>query len=255
MNEQEQFLKDIEVDNKLPETFEKPLTETETPAEKPKEEEGTEENENLKNRRERRLYERLERRGEEARKYAEENLKLKQIIDSQETRKSTEEADYLKLAEKIYGDDTPEAKEATNILKDVLRGVHKTAKEDALKEALERIEAERTSESKEIAEQENYLDEVMESLEDDYDADFSDETTRKGFLTLLEKVSPKDKEGNIIEYADARTTWELYESRKGNSSSRAKELASRSMERGGGSSPSKLQDEATQRILREMGVL
>jgi len=250
MNEQEKFLKDLIPDSEQSEkndVLEKPLDVSEEAPEK----EESEGEFQPKNRRERRLLIQNQRLREEA---IATTARLQGIEEAKGTRENTEEADYLKLVERIYGNVTPEAREATEILKKALQGVHNSAKAEALKETVETIERERTNETQEVQKEENNLDEMMDELEETHNANFSDESERKGFLSLLEKVSPKDNDGNIIEYADPETVYELYESRK-DKSSKAKDLAGRSMVRSGMSQPSKIEEDATVRFLKDNGII
>jgi hypothetical protein len=197
------------------------------------------------------------REAQKAQKYKEEaialNARLQALSETKQAVKDIPEADYLSKVERIYGNATPEAREATELLKEALRGVHNSAKAEALEEAVGRIDADRNGESEAVKESEDEIDEGLEHLEDEYDADFSDSTTRNGFLTLLEKVSPKDRDGNIKEYADFDATYELYQSRQNKSADKAKELSSRSMTRGGNSGGSELQSEAVDSYARERG--
>lgn len=252
MSEQIDFLKDLEIKPE-DDVLEQPLTE-ETPEES--KQDDTEEPEvKLKNRRERRLFERLENRGKEVSALAEEVVKLRNVVESQNLRQNSGDAEYLKKVERIFGDATPEAREATEILKEALRGVHETARKEVLDEAVNRIEKSRTAESEAVAQEEDRLDEILDHVEENYGIDMDNEAERKGFLSLLEKISPKDKEGNIIEYADPDSTAEIYKSRKETSSNRAKELAGRSMVRGGATGESKLQSDSIERYLKEEGII
>jgi hypothetical protein len=239
-SEQEKFLSDLDVDKK--DVLDAPLEGTEV-----KTEETPEDSElKLKNRRERRLAEKWQAEREANIAL---NARLETITESQKLREGTEEAEYLKRVEKIYGNATPEAKEATELLKEALQGVRASA----LKDALEEFQKERGNETQAVRDEEQNLDAIMERVEDDYGIDMASDD-RKGFLTLLERLSPKDQDGNIIEYADPDSTAELYLSRKEKSSSRAKELASRSMTRSGTSQPSKLQEDATWKALKDAGI-
>lgn len=241
MGVQDEFLKDLKTDGQKDELFDEPLNIEGSGADSP---DGFE----AKNRRERRLLRKNQQLREEA---IAATARAEAIAESSQFRAGTEETEYLKRVERIYGNDTPEKAEATNLLKEALEGVKQAAKDEALQE----FQKERGSESLAVRQEEQNLDNMMEEIEDDYNADFSDPNTRQGFLTLLEKVSPKDRDGNIIEFADPATTWELFESRRDRASSRAKELSSRSMTRSGQSQPSRLQDDATERFLRENGII
>lgn len=249
MSEQDKFLEELGI---KPEEnpFEKPLEVEVPPAEKPEEDE-----EKLKNRRERRLHERLERRGEEAHQATEEALKWKKIAESKEVRETAEKPDYIKRIERIYGTNSPEAKEATELLAESLKAVEENAVKLAEERILGHLEEERSSESRAVKEEEGNLDRMMDEIEDDYGADFSNPDVRIGFLTLLERVSPKDSDGNIIEYADPDTTWEMFERTRERSANRAKELADRSMTRSGSSQGSKLETDSAERFLKENGII
>jgi hypothetical protein len=247
MSEQTEFLKDL--DNSTAEDiFEKPIEQTEENL--PTEEKETEEQleMKLKNRRERRLAEKLQ---SEREANIALNARLQGISEAQKLRNETEESEYLRMLDRIYGNATPEAIEATELLKKAFQGVHESAK----KSALEELQKERQKEAELVAKEESELEDIISSVEDQFNVDLSaDKATRKGFLTLMEKVSPKDKNGNIIEFADAKTVWELYESRK-EKSTRAKDLSGRSMVRSGSNPVSTLQDDSTVRFLKENGII
>lgn len=241
---QAEFLKDLDI--KPEDTFEKPLTE-ETPAKEESEEEGFQ----AKNRRERRLLEQNQRLREEA---IATTARLQGITEAQKLRETTEEADFLKMIDPIYGTDTPEKAEATNLLKKALKGLHEDAIRRGKEESLQEFSSRETKADEAVAQEEQTLDDMLNNIEDDNNIELSD-TDRKGFLTLLEKLSPKDKEGNIIEYADASTTYEIYESRKERPSNRAKELAARGQVRSGQSGASNLEVDSNERFLRENGII
>lgn len=244
MNEQEKFLSDLDI--KTDDILDKPLTE-EPEVETQKEETEEETEQKAKNRRERRLLEKNQQLREEA---IAASARLQALTEAQAIRKESEPAEYLKRIEKIYGNATPEAQEATQLLKEALEGVKLSARE----EALEEYEKRRNSESEEVRKEEAKLDEILDKVEDEHGIDMDGED-RKGFLSLLEKLSPKDRDGNIIEYADPDTTAEIYLSRKERPNVRAKELASRSMTRSGASSESKIEENAAIRFLRENDII
>lgn len=240
---QDEFLKDIEPDEK-DSVLDAPLEE----AKEVVEEEAAEDvGLKIKNRREKRLAQKYQAERESGIALA---ARLQAITESQKLA-SDVEADYLKKVERIYGTDSPEAKTATDLLKEALTSL----KDSAKKEALEEIESRRTSESQAVKQEEQKLDEILESLEDEHGIDLTEGPDRKGFLTLLEKLSPKDRDGNIIEYADPETTLEVYLSRKEKAPTRAKELANRSMTRSGSSQPSKLEETTLERFLKENDII
>jgi len=238
-----EFLKELDI---KPETdvLNQPLTEeTSETTETPEEDEFK-----AKNRRERRLLAHNQRLREET---IATNARLEALAEAKASLGSVED-DFLKGIDQIYGNDTPEKVAATELLKKALLG----AKDAAKRESFEESELRRTKESQAVAQEETRLEQILEDLEDEHNIDLtSDNSTRKGFLTLLERVSPKDKEGNIIEYADPETVYELFEKSKEKTTNRAKELASRSMTRSGTSQPSKLEDDANLRFLKENDIV
>jgi hypothetical protein len=243
MSEQEEFLKEIEVDD-TKNILDQPLeTEPEKEAEPG---EGSEMN--AKNRRERRLLEKNQQLREEAIAYA---ARLQAIEESRQVRNDTSEAEYVERVKRIYGDATPEAKEATNLLIEALRGVE----ESATQRAYAKLAEERVEQKKELQEAEETLDSIADRWEDDYGIDMSDASVRKSIFSLLEKLSPKDEDGNIKEFADEEAVAEIYLSSLEKASNRAKALSSRSMTRGSGSPTTKVDQSAMERTLREYGIL
>lgn len=250
MSEQQEFLKELEI-NPEEDVLNKPIeVESQEPPVKEETEDETEMK--IRNRRERRINEKLQKEREANIAL---NARLQALSEARSIREtSSEEEDFLKAIEPIFGNDTPEKREATELLKKAIKGANENAYQKAKTDILQIIQEERGNEQRAIQEAEESIDEMMEKLEDEYNVDFSDKNTRNGFLSLLEKLSPKDEDGNIIEYADPVATYELYESRKEKSSGRARELASRSMVRGG-TGQSTLKDDATERFLKENGII
>lgn len=236
MSEQEDFLKDLD---KTEDPFEKPLVE------EPEKEEDEDTEFKAKNRRERRLLTENTRLREEA---IAASARAQALTEVSKFQKETGDNDPIKQARAIYGDDTPEKKIASDILENTLRGI----KESAVKEALEKMEGSRNEESKAVREEEQNLERILDNMEDEYGIEPSD---RKAFLTLLEKISPKDRDGNIIEYADPDYTAETFIRLKERSSTRAKDLASRGMTRSAASAPDKVEASAAEKYLKEQGII
>jgi len=248
MSETEDFLKDLE--GKQEDAFSH-LNKTEDEPEK-EEDEVIEEGRFKGNR-----YTRRE--ASKAQKYKEEaialNAKLQQITESRTSESSSEEAEYLKKAAKIYGDAgedgkfDPKRAEATRLLKETLQDLEKTAVE----KAYNRLNEERSGETDAVKTEEDNIESDIEAVEDEFGIDLSEGTKREGFLNLYEKLSRKDREGNIIEFPDPIVTYELYQSRVQKSSSKAQDLSSRSMTRGGQSSGSQLQQTAVDNYAKDRG--
>ncbi len=251
MNEQEKFLQDTEADLTKTDVLEQSLipdSEKSEEGELEGTDEGTNGEQQPKNRRERRLMERLE-----AEKQSSAFLAGKLEARTEASKAVTEEADYLKAIERIYGTDTPEAQIATDLLKKAIVG----ARDDAQERAYERIKDERTKENDEVAEAEDELDSMIENIEDEYGISLT-APQEAAFFTLLEKMSPKDKQGNVTEYADPDAVWEVFSeklSRSKGSDNRAKDMSSRSMTQSGSSKESNLEVDATARFLQEQGII
>lgn len=249
MNEVEKFLSDTNPDLTRTDVLEQPLVAD--PEKEVVTTEGTNDEEGEakpRNRRERRLMERLD-----AEKQSSAFLAGKLEARTEAKEALSEEADYIKSIERIYGTDSPEAQLATDLLKKAIVG----ARDDAEQRAYDRIKSERDNESEAVVEATNELDEMIENLEDAHGVTLSD-LQERAFFTLLERMSPKDKEGNVVEYADPDAVWEVFEERlkKANSSdNRAKDMSSRSMTQSGASRESNPNTDATARFLIEQGII
>ncbi|MDE2015917.1 MAG: hypothetical protein KGI72_05340 [Patescibacteria group bacterium] len=198
-----------------------------------------------KNRRDRRIEERL-------RKERETNIalneRLRTLSESREAR-DKDETGYSTI-DRIWGNETPEAREAAEILRKNLEA----AEERAYKRAITDFETKQREEREALAKEEDNVQQMLDDVEDSYPAaDFSNREIRRGFLTLLEKVSPKDGSGNVSEYADPYTVWELYDSQRAKAQSKAKEYANRGMTRSEGAAANEksIQEKETENYLKE----
>lgn len=255
-SENQKFLEELGIKSDAgmePEAWKGPDSEEQAPEQK----EEVSEDESLKNRRERRLMAKVQ---SEREANIALNARLQALSEAQKLRSETTEADFLKLVDPIYGqtDETgkydPRRVEATRLLKDALKGAYESAKREAREETLAAIREERDGESSAVAEEEENLETGMEEVEDKYGINFSSKKTHDKYLDILEEISPKDRDGDIIEYAfDAAAR--IFQSEEGKSSSRAKELASRSGQRSGASQGSDLQDQSFYEELRKNGLM
>lgn len=242
MSEQEQFLKDTET-KEGDDLFDKPLDD------KVVDENPELAEESVKDRRHRRLEEKLQAEREA-------NIAMATRLEVISEAKKTEEtpSEYLKSVERIYGTDTPEATAATELLKNALKGV----KDEAREEALNTWREEQRQSSQDVAKEEKKLDSMVEDIEDDYNVDLTSPKSkelRSAFFKTLEKLSPKDAQGNVIHYADHRAVWEDLQSRiSKRTENRAKNLSDRSMVHSG-ASESKVGEDANLRFLKENGII
>lgn len=238
MNESEQFAQENQNILEQPLTPDAPVVEEEKVDEEPEED--------PKNRTERRLREKLER---ERIANIELNARLSTLSEVQRFRET--EVDAYEAVGKIYGTDTPETQAATELLKNALRDVEQRAKSSALEE----FRQERAREQEEVRQASERLDSYIEEIEDTNGVTFSPQM-QKSYFTLLEKMSPKDSDGNIIEYADPHAVYEVFsEKLQKRTDSKAKDLASRSMVSGNSGSQSVIEDDAAKRLLRDAGII
>ncbi len=100
---------------------------------------------------------------------------------------------------------------------------------------LSRVEQEAMKADQEAEEQ---LETAFENIEETFDVDISSNSpmakkTRQEFVTFVERIAPKDRYGDVIDYPDMNSAWETFSEMKKSSQqpSRAKEYASRGMSR------------------------
>ena len=132
---------------------------------------------------------------------------------------------------RLVGNDTDEKKQ---VLKD-LSNYFSTLKGEARQEFLEEM---RQQEEQAAAQDQAALDELnsgFEAIEEEFGVDLNKDTnTRTAFIEFLRKASHKNADGEVDQFADIPSTWELFQERQTNKpASRAKELASRGMTRSG----------------------
>lgn len=251
MNEQEKFLQDILSDqgqgiDLMDQPFNAPEVKSDDAQPNTDPNIDNEDAIKPKNRRERRLLRKLEEEREAS-------IFLSGKLAGQSEAKSliTEESDYLKGIEKIYGTDTTEAILATDLLKKAIIG----AREDAKRLAIEEIQASQRAQVEAKARLEKELDSFIDDIEDTYGVELT-ATQEKSFKQLLTKMSPKDRDGNIIAYADRHAVYEAFQDRlKSGASNQAKQLSARSMTQSGASKESTLPDDSTVRFLNENGII
>lgn len=204
-----------------------------------------------------RQYRRLEAKYQAERESAIQlGARLEALTEVQKFRQEagTEKPDET-LA-RIYGTNTPEGAEATRLLQSAL-----DARENrAVAKALETFRKEQEAVNKEAAKELENLNQIEERIEYEYGVDFSTEQGKRlsaAYFSYLEKLSPKDAQGNVKDYADPFATWEEFSKRPQQSSqtNRSKDLASRGMVRSGASSETKLETSAQERYLKEIGII
>lgn len=243
----DEFLKDIPVaeEQKVDDIFGQNLEGA--PAPEPVK---VEDDEDHKNRRERRLEARLQAERESSIALA---ARLEAFTEAQKFARDTS-GDIDQSLITLYGDNEA-GRQAAKITQDLL---NKT-KAEAREEALELYRQQQVDAQKAVAEQQGVLDNMLDSVEDEFNVDLTSNTpearkARQGFYAALERVSPKDKSGQVTDYADPLATWEFYQSQQKPADNRAKDLGSRSMVKSGASGESKLEATAAERFLKEAGI-
>lgn len=160
-------------------------------------------------------------------RFEERMAEFKPTESKTEQRKENDEV--VDALEAVIGNDTPEKRRAVQALRDRLdEGTRKIT------------EWEQQQHQAEIAdkEAEEELETAFENIEEQFDVDITSNTatarkTRQEFVTFVEKIAPKDRNGDIVDYPDMISAFETFTDMKKATAqpSRAKELASRSMQR------------------------
>lgn len=156
---------------------------------------------------------------------------LSKVKEREPAPTSQEVDDYY---ERLIGNDTPEKvamiKEAKARDERMLALAEERALGRLTQKEQESLAADKAAEAE--------LENAFENIEESYGVDISSNNplarkTRQEFVTFVEKIAPKDRNGDIIDYPDMQSAWETFsEIKRANPTpSRAKELASRSMAR------------------------
>ena len=178
-----------------------------------------------------RHHRRLEKQLEEARIEAARAEARAQALLEMNVGKRSDEVDPLLL--QLYGSEE-RGKEAALIHQKLIDSAVEKAREQALQE----FNANQSARLREEQEAQAAIDSAFETVEDTYNVDLTSNSpaarkARTEMLELLERLSPKDAEGNIKEYADMSAVYDVYQStRKESASTRQREAASRSMVKG-----------------------
>jgi len=116
--------------------------------------------------------------------------------------------------------------------------------ERAEQRALQRIEQLKESEAAEVEEAGNFIDTQLDSLEDQFGVAFygskKADALRSEFLQFVENISPKDKSGEIKDYADFGSSFEAFQTlhtKEKPDNSRQREISNRSMQRSQSGAP------------------
>lgn len=131
---------------------------------------------------------------------------------------------------KLVGNDTAEKVEVLKDLSTYFGTLKGEARQEFLQEMKEQEQKAKAQDDAAVEE----LNSGLEQINEDYGIDLdSDAKTRASFIEFLRKVSPKNEDGEVREFADIPSTWETFQemNKKVSQPSRAKELASRGITR------------------------
>lgn len=148
-----------------------------------------------------------------------------------EPQASVEDDDYYV---RLIGNDTPEKVAMIREYK----AREERLLEQAEERALNRLSAREQEVIKADQEAEEELENAFDNIEQNFDVDITSNSpiakkTRQEFVAYVERIAPKDQNGDIKDYPDMNAAWEDFSERKKltQAPNRAKELASRSMKR------------------------
>lgn len=165
-----------------------------------------------------------------------ERLQKKQPSEVQKFQRETgtDTDELMESLVEIIGNDTPQKVSAINKFYKNLSGLKQQGADQAIAQMREQAEAEQA----EVARAEDELTDAFDNIESEFGVDITSNTAaakkvRNGFIDFVKRVSPKNEDGDIVQYPDFAETWKLYQSTGSASSenTRAKSLASRSMQR------------------------
>ena len=154
-------------------------------------------------------------------------------IENHEDKKPIEEDSLTDVLTRIIGNDTPEKLSAIKDFKKAIGSMKEEAKQEALKELDVRDAEVKQAE----IEAQNELNQGFENIEETFNVDITSNNaqarqTRSEFVDFIRRIAPKDENGQVSEFPDLEETFKLFqESKKQPVNNRAKDLASRSMNR------------------------
>lgn len=177
--------------------------------------------------------------------------RIEVLSEAQKLREQSTQSGWEEKARRIYGNDKPENAAASDLLVQSIREATESAKREILEETRSEYRQQAEEENKEIATVQGYI----EQIEDHYGVDLTSNNAQgkqREFKDLWFKLSPKDSNGEVTEYADPFEVFEIFNSRQ--PSNRAKDISSRSMIRSR-SVDTPVQDDATVKYLRDNGII
>ena len=166
-------------------------------------------------------------RDEKLQKYISKEVE-KRLKDFTPEPTKVEEKEVDDYYVRLIGNDTPEKVAMIREAQARDERMLEQAEERAFNR-LSRHEQEAIAEEREA---EDELGNALESIEENFDVNLtSNQKLRSEFLTFVERIAPKDKDGDITEFPDMNSAWETFNERRAPQNSRAKQLASQGLSR------------------------
>lgn len=153
-------------------------------------------------------------------------------------------------------EETPESRIVTENLQKVLEQTRTSAVDEAFK----RFQDQQNEALQEEREAETFIDTQLSDIEESSGIDLTSNSpsarkARSEFLEMVEKFSPKDQDGNITQYADFGSVFEMYQqSRRTPTNPRSREIASRSIAKSGEPNMAKEEEDKNRNWLRSVGL-
>lgn len=168
-------------------------------------------------------------------KFIEKEVSKRMADFKPETVKEKEDkADEItEVLTRIIGNDTPEKLSAIKDFKKVIMD----REVNGAKNAIEQFQSLQREEQAIYKEAENEVEAGFESIEEQFGVDLDSPQatkTRNDFIDFVQRISPKDSEGNITQYPDFTESFKIFQemgAKKAPSNSKNKELASKSISR------------------------
>lgn len=156
------------------------------------------------------------------------------------TAKEPEVDEVTDVLVRLIGNDTPEKLSMVKEFKAVLEKGTERAKAEAIAE----LESRQNQEQQADRDAEIELETAFDNIEEIFNVDITSNNpvakkTRQEFVSFVEKIAPKDRNGDIVDYPDMNSSWEAFSEMKRATTqpSRAKELANRGMTRSAEAQP------------------
>lgn len=180
------------------------------------------------------------------------NARNEVLSEAQKFRQDSNADEFEEMATRIYGTSTPEQAAATDLLIKSMKGFSERAKREALEEFRSEQRASQQEEAKEAQTVQGYIEQIEDQYGIDFTATQAGREKQQAFRDLWFRLSPKDAQGDVKEYADPFEVYAIFSQNQ--DGGRAKEFASRGMVR---SQPvqTSVQEDATTKYLRENGII